>query len=328
MESLNIEDKIPVGTAEDLTGKTYNRLTVLFRVKNNGATHGAKWRCLCSCGNVIDVLASNLKTGHTLSCGCLQKEKTSKTQLINEIGNKYGRLTVLKQDKDYISKNGRHRIQWICQCDCGKIVSVDGTSLRKGSTQSCGCYRKEQVSNRSNKKYIGKTFHYITVIDKTEKKKGNESIWKCKCNLCNNIFYTTTGKLTSQISCGCIKDSYGVTIIKSLLNQKNIPYESEKIFDSCIFPDTNKKARFDFYVNNSYIIEFDGKQHFSYSTGWNTKEQMILTQNRDKIKNQWCLENNIPLIRIPYYKQDDLTIEDLLIETSPYRYKGVNEDIS
>ena len=41
------EDKIPVGTAEDLTGKQFGLLKVLYRVKNNGKTRGAKWRCEC-----------------------------------------------------------------------------------------------------------------------------------------------------------------------------------------------------------------------------------------------------------------------------------------
>ena len=78
---MNIDDKIPVGTAEDLTGKQYGQLTVLYRVKNIGNTRGAKWRCQCSCGNTTDVLAANLKRNHTLSCGCLQKEKASQLEL-------------------------------------------------------------------------------------------------------------------------------------------------------------------------------------------------------------------------------------------------------
>ena len=65
-------DEVLVGTAQDLTGKTFGKLTVLYRVANNGKTRGAKWRCECSCDNhtIIDVLAANLKSGHTTSCGC------------------------------------------------------------------------------------------------------------------------------------------------------------------------------------------------------------------------------------------------------------------
>ena len=109
-----------------------------------------------------------------MSCGCLQKTKTAEMHFINEIGNKYGRLTVIEKGQG----KGK-RITWKCQCECGNIVDVDGTSLRKGLTTSCGCYRKEQVSNRVVDKYAGQTFHYITVLEKTSIKLQNnlESVW-------------------------------------------------------------------------------------------------------------------------------------------------------
>lgn len=56
-------------------------------------------------------------------------------------------------------------------------------------------------------------------------------------------------------------------MIKEILLENNIPFEQEKTFDNCRFPDTNKKARFDFYVNNTYLIEFDGRQHIEPTTG-------------------------------------------------------------
>lgn len=59
---------------------------------------------------------------------------------------------------------------------------------------------------------------------------------------------------------------------------------------------------------------------------------MEKTQKRDKIKNKWCEKYNIPLIRIPYWVIDNLTIDDLLL-TSKYllkkteRYQGgIQED--
>lgn len=73
-------------------------------------------------------------------------------------------------------------------------------------------------------------------------------------------------------SCGCLK-SQGELAIKTLLLENNIPFVQEKTFSSCIFPDSNKMARFDFFVNNQYLIEFDGIQHFKSGSGWNTKEK-------------------------------------------------------
>lgn len=55
-------------------------------------------------------------------------------KLINELGNKYGALTVIEIAKD---KNGR--TAWLCVCDCGNKKIVRGPDLRKGRITSCGC---------------------------------------------------------------------------------------------------------------------------------------------------------------------------------------------
>ena len=53
--------------------------------------------------------------------------------------------------------------------------------------------------------------------------------------------------------------SHGEIEISTILKEYNIPFEMEKTFKTCINPKTKKLLRFDFYVNNQYLIEFDGK---------------------------------------------------------------------
>lgn len=58
--------------AEDLTGKVFGKLTVTERAGwKNGTSY---WRCRCQCGNETTVRYTSLMSGHTKSCGCLQKE--------------------------------------------------------------------------------------------------------------------------------------------------------------------------------------------------------------------------------------------------------------
>lgn len=103
--------------------------------------------------------------------------------------------------------------------------------------------------------------------------------------------------------------------ISQLLQKNNIPYVMEKTFDTCRSPLTGQKLRFDFYVNNSYLIEYDGEQHFiARNSGWSTDEQLQKTQLYDSIKDQWCKDNNIPLIRIKYTQFNNLNIKDLILE--------------
>lgn len=120
------------GTFKDETGNRYGKLTVLYR-SNNAADGKVKWHCKCDCGNEIDVIGTSLRMGNTISCGCYQREKASKTQFKNEIGKMYGFLTVLE-----LSQKSPRAI-WKCKCRCGNIIEVSGTNLRNGNVKSCGC---------------------------------------------------------------------------------------------------------------------------------------------------------------------------------------------
>lgn len=144
----------------------------------------------------------------------------------------------------------------------------------------------------------------------------------CKCD-CGNQCIVTISKLTSgeKTNCGCERQSKGELKIKNLLKINNINFIEQYSFDTCRFINTNKKAKFDFYVNNSYLIEFYGEQHFKISDISKWKEKSICIQEHDKYKNQWCKDNNIPLIRIPYTQLNILSIKDLKPESSDFLVK-------
>lgn len=120
-------------TLIDLSGQTFGRLKVIERVIKDEKR--GFWLCECACGNRTIVKGVNLINGHTLSCGCYQKDKTSQIFLIDLSGKQYGKLKVLYRDESRKEKS----VYWICQCECGQIVSVRGSNLKNGTTKSCGC---------------------------------------------------------------------------------------------------------------------------------------------------------------------------------------------
>ena len=71
----------------------------------------------------------------------------------DEVGNKYGKLTVVSRADDHISPSGNKYAMWNCKCDCGNpnLITVLGASLRNGNTKSCGCYAKELANLRMRK---------------------------------------------------------------------------------------------------------------------------------------------------------------------------------
>jgi hypothetical protein len=62
-------------------------------------------------------------------------------KLIDMIGKKYNRLTVISR-----AKNEGTRASWNCLCDCGNSITLNGKQIRSGHTKSCGCIRKERTA--------------------------------------------------------------------------------------------------------------------------------------------------------------------------------------
>lgn len=306
----------------DLTGQIFGRWKVLYEVpeRKNGRIY---WHCQCQCKNKTEknVNGSDLKNGKSQSCGCLQKELAAERNSLNLIGQRFKKLVVIeKTDK-------RHdgMIVWKCKCDCGNITFVPTSYLTAGETKSCGCLFSESMHEKFGSKLIGKKFGKLTVIEETDQRYFKNIVWKCQCE-CGNITYVPSHSLLKGAtqSCGCIKSKGEEKIIK-ILKENNINFETQKSFNNCRFKESGQLAKFDFFIENTYLLEFDGEQHFqARKTGWATEENVLQTQERDAYKNKWCIENNIPLIRIPYTHLESLKIEDLLLETSNFIHYGTS----
>lgn len=125
-----------MGKVVDIKGHRYGRLTV---VEFAGlGPKGARWRCLCECGNETIALGAQIRSGNTKSCGC-QRADSSAARAKDETGNKYGRLTVIRR----IESSADQKAMWLCLCDCGNEAAVAGKLLRNGWTKSCGCIVRE-----------------------------------------------------------------------------------------------------------------------------------------------------------------------------------------
>lgn len=145
---------------EDLTGRTFGRLTVIRPAR---PSEGRKGRtclvCLCSCGRETVVELSHLKSGHTKSCGCWRQDFARERLKKAEKGERFGRLTVLEA----VTLPNGSEPYWKCRCDCGREVLCKKEYLLSGSTKSCGC-----LGDETRRKNMQKAIHFVkgTCIEK------------------------------------------------------------------------------------------------------------------------------------------------------------------
>lgn len=252
---------------------------------------------------------------------------------IEMTGEKYGRLTVVRE-KD-ISEYPNHKrrcVQWYCRCDCGtQDVIVDGVQLRRGHVRSCGCYNREMSTKKNTVDISGNKYGKLTVVKQVPKPDGSKtrgSWWLCNCECGREVIIKGNAlKSGGTSSCGC-SISKGELLIRNLLNDNDVNFKTQYTFKDCRSEITNWLLKFDFAVFTvsnqlSFLIEYDGQQHYSgnrFSSSKEVNEQkFIRTQRYDIQKSRYCKNHGIDILRIPYWEYKN--IEEII--TNKLKSKGV-----
>lgn len=126
----------------DFTGEQYGDLTVISRgpdkmpknPKNKNSRRKIRWNCRCKCGKEMLLNSSEIRDPKRHTCHHLESKSV-------KIGDQFGYLTVIKKAEDHISPSGIKKPQWICQCICGKTITVQQQILKRERKIHCGCMR-------------------------------------------------------------------------------------------------------------------------------------------------------------------------------------------
>lgn len=265
-----------------------------------------KWHCLCCCGKEVDVLETNFK--NTKSCGCMKGKQISEAHREDLYGKRYSWLTVENAAPDRIRASGEHVSRWLCRCDCGNKIEVDGAELKKGKVKSCGCHRFDSQKARSE--LTGKIFNSILVEERLLSvkygKKSYLSRWKCKCLECGVEFEAFGSALRrGQLTCGCV-NSKGEYEAAKIFKELGINAEKSFSFSDLVSPYGNPLF-FDFAIhaddNKLYLIEYQGIQHYIPQKNHFGDYQREIT---DPLKKEYCQKHGIPLFEIRY--DEDLRV--------------------
>lgn len=284
--------------SQDLIGQIFGKLKVV------GFTTGEKGRqkcvCKCECGKTTLVNLNDLITGHKKSCGCLRSSTYDKYKDL--IGQKINNWTVLE------IKNINQICYASCLCNCGTVKNVRVYNLINGYSRDCGCGRKKKLSETKSVNIVGQRFGKLTAVEKlSQSDKFNRVLYRCKCDCGNEVIVSSSSLTTGKTnSCGCLLSYYNMYIDK-LLDSMNVEHQSEYTVNI-----NGHKFRFDFYLPEyNMMIEYDGQQHYvPVNFGQNNiddiKRKFEITKQYDQLKNNYCKENNINLLRIPYWEKKNI----------------------
>lgn len=235
-------------------------------------------------------------------------EKLTTEEFQNRLNKIYGnQFTVLSE---YV--NNETKIDILCN-KCNNVIQKKPVKM----TGSCkeGCYicsgknrykTKELLQKEVNEKFP----NTYEIIGEYVKSRQPLTVKRLKCG---HIYDVSPDNLLRGKGCPCcgLRQSHYMDIVESFLDNNNIEYEKEKRFDDCKYI---RVLPFDYYLPKyNMCIEVDGEFHYSdnniYLNKNNMYEKIFI---RDNIKTQYCKDNNIKLLRLPYFKE--LEFEEILKE--------------
>lgn len=130
---------------------------------------------------------------------------------------------------------------------------------------------------------------------------------KCKIDGC--VWYASPNNILKGHGCPKCNVSNGEKSITNWLNEKHILYESQKRFNDCR---DKQPLPFDFYLPvYNMAIEYNGIQHYKSIDYFGGEEVFKYTIKHDKIKENYCKENNIRLFIIPYFEDINIKLKEL-----------------
>jgi very-short-patch-repair endonuclease len=230
--------------------------------------------------------------------GC--KKCTGTLKLTQEEANLH--ILNICKEKDYtllepiIYKNDRTKIHLKCnKDDYDWEVTFNKINQNRGCPKCGGKLKITQEVAEQNVIKKCKELNYI--ILKPFIYKNNKTKIHLKClNDGNEWFVCYSNLIHNNRKCSNCNFSKGERTIENFLKENIIKYETQKRFK-----DYKYTLPFDFYLPEyNLCIEYDGELHFISTEYFGGKEKLKEQQIRDEIKTQYCLNNNINLLRIIY----------------------------
>lgn len=275
-------------------------------------TH-TKLKTMCPNKHIHYISFANFKTGYR--CPECYKEKSSERQRhpINYVKQYFSNYGYKLLSKKYINSSSPLKVE----CPSGHIYDVRFDNFKSG--KRCPYCSGRIISYGYVKKSIENEGY--TLLSKNYK--NNHIKLKIQCDN-SHIFKMTWGNFQSGSRCPICSASKGEKKIAEILALLKINYIPQFSFDD----KDMTRYKFDFAlfgINKDLIsiIEYDGIQHYEPVDYFGGKNKFNQQRRRDQIKNQYCKDNNIPLLRIPYWEFDSI---EQILDKWLHKYNLLHKD--
>lgn len=283
-------------------------------IKLNSEYVGARDYIECEClidGNIWKATPTNLLKGR----GCPECKRRKHTKTHEEFIKEFYEKNPNAENIEILDEYKRIDRKIKCKCKvCGHEWNPKPNLLLEGKgCRICGIESQKQKLSKNHEDFIKEMNDINPNIDILGIYERNNIGIKCKCKLCNHIWYPIPHTLlTNKTGCPKCKSSKGEDKIAIYLQENNIPYIMNKRY----FKDLNgiggMGLKPDFIIEERKIwIEYDGIGHFEPTDfagkgeEW-AKENFKTLQLHDKLKDEYAKEHNWNLIRIPYWNYDKI----------------------
>lgn len=166
------------------------------------------------------------------------------------------------------------------------------------------------IMKKEHSKYVEEVSRINEDIEVVEEYKTAKTPILHRCKICGCEWYATPTNILTGKGCPECVESNGERAVRQYLDKNKILYNFQKTFDDCY---DIKSLPFDFYLPEyNACIEYDGEQHFKSVEYFGGKDSFKKTVMHDNIKNDYCKNNNIKLLRIPYYANVEEELNNFL----------------
>lgn len=274
-----------------------------------------KLACLClKCMEEYDVTWANMSKGRGCPY-CANKKVNDKNNLevvFPEILIDWDYEKNSLIPSEFIAHSTK-KAYWKCHVCSNEWVAEIGSRVGKRKT-GCPVCAVENVAKRNRMNhytFVEKIYRILPSIEIIGEYYNSNTIIKCFCKDCKNTWFPLARSLVSGQGCPKCNTSKGEKKISEFLESKAVDFIPQYKFKDCRY---KRPLAFDFYLpNKNILIEYDGELHYEIHRYIQKKDAIRKLEEqklRDFIKNEYCVKNDIKLIRIPYWEIEN--INDIL----------------